>query len=120
MKKLFLFTILLVSFTIHSQEIYLYKKIKKKKKWKEISIDSLVLYSDGSFYRKSHYQYHEIIDIVEKGEWSKKDNILTLHTKKKLDVFDEWISDKNIKKLKIRRKKIISIDEKKRSLNKIQ
>ena len=117
MKKTLLILIfgLLVNFTF-SQEvkaIYKFKKEQQKKMFKYSELDSLVLYNNGSFYRKYVYQYHEIDYSEVKGNWKIENGILNLNiTGKKESVADEnWIEFNGKIRYSIVRKRLIPIND---------
>jgi hypothetical protein len=89
-KIILIITILIFTQNLFSQEIhseYLFKKEKVKSrflsngiKWNYSELDSLVLFKNGSFYRKRFYHYHEINYSEQKGDWKIDNGILYLNS----------------------------------------
>lgn len=79
-----LFVFGLLTKSLISQEIdktYLYKKEKRRNvsQWNITSVDSLVLYKNGTFHRTRSYKFHEIIYVEIKGDWKIKNDTLHLN-----------------------------------------
>lgn len=115
MKLLILIFGLLVNVAF-SQEviaIYKFKKEKQKKMFKYSELDSLVLYSNGSFYRKYFYQYHEIDYSEVNGNWKIENGILNLNiTGKKNSVAEQnWKDFTGKFRYSIVRKRITPIND---------
>ena len=83
LKKVFLIIIISLSSNyLYSQEIqsvYKFKKEEQKKIFYYYELDSLILYKNGSFYRKQFYQYHQINYLELKGSWKIENGILYLN-----------------------------------------
>ena len=82
LKTLLILIISLFSNCLYSQEIqsiYKFKKQEEKKNFHYYELDSLVIYRNGSFYRKRFYQYHEINYLELKGNWKIENGILYLN-----------------------------------------
>ena len=105
---------------LFSQQIqyeYAFKREKTKSRFLSgvkqnySELDSLVLYKDGTFYRKRFYRYHEIILTQYVGVWQMKNGYLNLTTTKFNPYFEKekWFDyEKNFRFL-IKNKKLIPI-----------
>ena len=98
----------------YSQEVksvYRFKKEVKKRIFTKYELDSLVLYEDGSFYRKEHYIYHEVFLQETKGNWKIENGILILNVFQKKDTrtYDIWAKFTKNFTFTFIRKKLIQI-----------
>ena len=94
-----------------SQEIhktYLQKKEKRhSNQWDITSLDSLVLYKNGTYHRTRSYKFHEIIYVEIKGDWKIKNDTLHLNVQqiKENKSDTEWTKiNSKLRYLKKRRK----------------
>lgn len=115
-KTLFISIIALLSNYLYSQEIqsvYRFKKEEQKKIFYYYELDSLVLYKDGSFYRKRFYQYHEIEYLELKGSWKIENGILYLSVldKKTSKTEKDWIKLNGKIKYITKKRKLIPIKD---------
>ena len=78
-----------VTFSQEVKAIYKFQKEQQKKMFKYSELDSLVLYNNGSFYRKYFYQYHEIDYSEVKGNWKIENNKLSLTINNKKEFLDK-------------------------------
>ena len=100
------------SFSQEIKSIYKIKKEQKKRMPNYYELDSLVLYHDKSFYRKYHYNFHEIISYESKGNWEIKNGLLNLKTTKSQNYINkEWFEIEALLKYSIKRNKLIPINE---------
>ncbi len=100
---------------IHS--VYKFKKersktlIPNKPKWKEIELDSLVLYNNGAFNRTYTYELHQIKYSEFKGTWNIQNDTLNLKIKcRKLSKANKtWAEFNSYFKYKIKKTKLVPI-----------
>ncbi|WP_445458012.1 hypothetical protein [Flavobacterium sp. HNIBRBA15423] len=110
---LLLFGILVnVSFAQEVKSIYTFKKEQQKKIFHYSELDSLILYNNGSFYRRYHYKYHEIKYSELKGNYTIENGLLYLKiTANKSSFGDkEWSNCNEVLTYRIKKKQLIPND----------
>lgn len=102
-----------VTLSQDAKAIYMFKKERQRKMFKYSEIDSLVLYNNGSFYRKYFYQYHEIKYSVVKGNWKIENGVLYLNIteRKESNAEENWTQFYGKFRYSILRKRIIPIND---------
>lgn len=95
------------------QSTYKFKREEAKKLFNYYELDSLVLYKNGSFYRKEFYQYHQIKYLEHKGDWKIENGILYLNiTDKKTSKTEKsWQKSTENYKYKVKKKKLIPVND---------
>jgi hypothetical protein len=86
-----------------------YYKYKEGMKTSKIELDSLVLYKDGTFYRKNFYTHRGIKWLEQKGNWKIDNGKLSLNINgtKTEPRQEEWTFINEEYKYKVKRKKLI-------------
>ena len=81
--------------------------------FKYSELDSLVLYKNGSFYRKKYYKYHEIDYSELKGNWKIDNGVLYLNITEKKESLEQknWAEFNGMFKYSIKRKRLIPIND---------
>ena len=102
-----------VSFSQEIKSIYKFEKEQKTKKFTHTEFDSLVLFSNGSFYRKYFKQFHEIEYSELKGNWKIENQVLCLSItgEKASSTEKKWTEFTGKFKYTIKRKKLIPIND---------
>ena len=112
MKKIILILSLIswinLTFSQEVKSVYIFKKEVKKRSLTKYELDSLVLYKDGSFYRKEHYIYHEVSQQETKGIWKIENGTLILNVIEKKD--EIWANFTDKYTFTLNRKRLILIN----------
>lgn len=98
-----------LTFSQEVKSVYRFKKEVKKRIFTKYELDSLVLYKDGSFYRKEHYIYHEVFRLETKGNWKIENGKLILNIIQENETDDFWTSVTNKQSFTIKRRNLIFV-----------
>lgn len=112
----------LTCFSSYSQDvesIYRFKKVKQqtfkgtKTSYTDSKLDSLVLYKNGAFYRRTSYSQFDNFGFAEqKGKWKLDNKILYLELQKKDDgIKPEWSNTTGKFNYKVSKRKLKPIND---------